>query len=71
MIAPLREPGGSNSSVESEPLRVARRIVAAALLKSEDCAPAPRIAAWKAWAFVGWLTLTALAYGASMLGINW
>ena len=41
MIAPLREPPRSGPGVQNEPLRIARRIVAAALLPRNtdtDCA---------------------------------
>jgi hypothetical protein len=52
-------------------LRIARRIVAAALLpRNTDADCAPRVTAWKAWAFACWLVLTAIAYGLSMLGIK-
>ncbi len=70
MIAPLRDPSGSNSGVRSEPLKVARRIVAAALLPPGEEERAPRVASWKAWLFAGWLLLTAIAYGLSMAGIK-
>jgi hypothetical protein len=70
MIAPLRDPSGSESSVANEPLRVARRLVAAALLAGERREDAPRIAAWKAWLFAGWLVLTVVAYGLSMMGFK-
>lgn len=71
MIAPLREPPDSSPDVQNEPLRIARRLVAAALLPRDDERNrAPRIAAWKAWLFAAWLALTAIAYGLSMLGIK-
>ena len=71
MIAPLREPRESARRAQSEPLRIARRIVAAALLPRDDEQDrAPRIATWKAWLFAAWLALTAIAYGLSMLGIK-
>lgn len=71
MIAPLREPPRSGAGVQNEPLRIARRIVAAALLpRNADTDCAPRVPAWKAWAFAVWLVLTAMAYGLSMLGIK-
>ena len=70
MIAPLRDPAGSKSSVKSEPLKIARRIVAAAFLPADDSDRPPQIAAWKAWLFAGWLMLTALAYGLSMAGLT-
>lgn len=70
MIAPLRDPAGPKSSVRSEPLKVARRIVAAAFLPADERDQMPQIAAWKGWLFAGWLMLTALAYGLSMAGLG-
>jgi len=69
MIAPLRDPAGSKPSVKSEPLKIARRIVAAAFLPADESDRLPQVAAWKAWLFAGWLVLTALAYGLSMAGL--
>lgn len=72
MIAPLREPSGRTSTRRrNNQLEVARRIVAATFLRGPDEDPGPRIAAWKAWLFAVWMVFAAVAYGLSMLGVQW
>lgn len=71
MIAPLRKSTARESaSVEDEPLEVARRIVAATLLPRTDGDRGPRIPAWQAWLFAGWMAIAAIFYGLSMAGME-
>ena len=63
MIAPLRT---EKKPPTSRRMKVARAMIAAMLLPSE--APAPLIAAWKAWIFVAWVSLMLGAYAFSIAG---
>lgn len=63
MIAPLRT---KKKPPTSPRLQAARAAIAAMFLPNE--APAPPIAAWKAWLFVAWISLTLAAYALSMAG---
>lgn len=65
MIAPLHT---KKKTPASRRLRAARAMIAAMLLPSE--APAPPIAAWKAWLFVVWIGMTVLVYALSMAGLT-
>jgi hypothetical protein len=62
MIAPLQTKHGSKPSRR---LVTARAMVAAIFLPSSE-APAPPIAAWKAWLFIAWIGLTLVTYAVSM-----
>lgn len=62
MIAPLRTP--ESPSEEIDTLARARRYVAEMLLSGSAAGErrVPAIAAWKAWMFVGWITLVLGCY---------
>jgi hypothetical protein len=68
MIAPLQTET-ERSPAESGRFAVARAAVAAILLGNTE-APAPPIAAWKAWLFVGWVAFVTVAYGLLMSGLT-
>ena len=65
MIAPLPTKPERNAPRR---LASARAMVAAIFLPSSE-APAPPIAAWKAWLFIAWVGVTLAAYALSMLGL--
>lgn len=66
MIAPVRPPETGACRVGRR-WRQARGFVAATLLNQPQAPTGPPIAAWKAWAFVGWLVLVTAVFGVSML----
>jgi len=66
MIAPARPPETTTRRA-SRRLHQARDFVAAALLKQPSVESGPPIAAWKAWAFVAWLSIVTAAFAASMM----
>lgn len=69
MIAPLR-PSQVETTERRRRLRHAHQLIATTLLpKPSPSSTAPRIAPWKAWLFVAWMTVAIAVYGASMLGI--
>lgn len=68
MIAPLQiDP--KHGPDGSPKLRAARATIAAMLLRDAG-PPAPRIAAWKAWLFAAWVSITVTAYAISMSGMT-
>jgi len=68
VIAPSRltEEASPESGLQS-----ARRMVATVLFEhSTPPAPnVPRLPAWRAWLFVGWIVAVAVAYGAHLVGM--
>lgn len=64
MIAPLRT---EKKTRTSRRLSAAHAMIAAMFLKSQETPPP--IAAWKAWLFMAWVVLTAIAYALSMAGL--
>lgn len=68
MIAPLQINPKVGRSDGSPKLRAARAAIAAMLLRDVG-PPAHTIAAWKAWLFVAWLSISITAYVLSMSGM--
>jgi hypothetical protein len=70
MIAPLEQADAERAETRQR-LRLARRFVASTFLghRSEPGENAPPIAAWKAWAFAGWVVTVVVVYFATMLGL--
>jgi hypothetical protein len=66
MIAPLRPPD-TTAERASPRLHEARDFVAATLLRQPPAESGPRIAVWKAWAFVAWVAVVTAAFAVSML----
>jgi hypothetical protein len=68
MIAPSRltEEAPPESGLQS-----ARRMVAAVLFERETSPgrDAPRLSAWRAWLFAGWIVVVAAAYCAHLAGL--
>lgn len=67
MIAPLQTEAEPASEASSR-FAAARAAVAAILLRDAQ-APAPPIAAWRAWLFVGWVGLVTVVYALVMSGL--
>jgi hypothetical protein len=65
MIAPLQTEERSPASAR---LSVARAAIAAILLRGAP-SPAPSVAAWKAWLFVGWVGFVTVVYALLMSGL--
>lgn len=70
MIAPLEQTDADRAETRRR-LRLARRFVASTFLdrRPEPGESGPPIAAWKAWAFAGWVVAVAVVYFATMLGL--
>ena len=70
MIAPLRQTDSETTEVRRR-LHRARRVIASTFLEEplHPADKAPRIPAWQAWLFTGWVLIAAGAYLASMLGL--
>ncbi len=68
MIAPSRL---SEEAPPPNGLQSARRMVAAALLEqnAQSAPDVPRIPAWQAWLFVGWVITVGTAYCAHLAGL--
>ncbi|HWB13257.1 MAG TPA: hypothetical protein VG826_28785 [Pirellulales bacterium] len=66
MIAPLQTET-ERSRAASGRFTAARAAVAAILLRDTG-PPAPAIAAWKAWLFVGWVGFVTIVYALLMSG---
>jgi hypothetical protein len=68
VIAPSRL---TEETTPESGLQSARRMVATVLF--EHATPlaqkAPRLAAWRAWLFVGWIVAVAVVYGAHLVGM--
>ena len=67
MIAPLQTEA-ERSLAESGRWAIARAAVADILLRDTQ-SPAPPIAAWKAWLFVGWVAFVTVVYALLMSGL--
>ena len=72
MIAPLKDPAEQTESRRRRhAMDLARRIVAAALLNEEPADRGPRVPGWQAWLFALWVTVVAVVYALSMVGVTW
>ena len=67
MIAPLQTEADDSPAASGR--WVTARAAVAAIFIHDAQAPAPPIAAWKAWLFVGWVAFVTVAYALLMSGL--